>query len=193
MIGHEPTSSMRPLLSRDPTSGRVPASVAPHNHRNRSLAPGELDRLNLNRFEAGLLIDAAVPWHPAKHVGRLWSWDSPERKAAMERARQEQAWWTPIRKAAYRLAARGLVRIGHQRQDFMRKYPRIIIERTELGSQFLARRHNELHVNAQHVGEAATCDREEIAWRTETYEQRVAADVAMHERWERERAKEARG
>jgi DNA-binding MarR family transcriptional regulator len=159
-------------------------------HRNRSLAQGELERLNLNRFEAALLIDSGVPWHPAKHVER-WPrpWWHAEQQTAAERARQEREWVTAIRKAAYRLAARGLVRIGRQRQDrAMEKNRRIIIERTEIGSQLLAKRHNELHAIAERVGEAVACKPEDIAWRNgPSYEEDVAARAAQYEQWERER------
>jgi hypothetical protein len=78
----------------------------------------------LNRTEAGLLIDAGVPW--ATYVGDEY------------RAKKGQM-------ALRRLAALGLIRVGR----LVGSYGKTVIERTEAGSALLAHRHNELGAIAE--------------------------------------------
>ena len=117
--------------------------------------------IRLSPIEAGLLIDAAVPWIPNLLVGPrqsqvLYNHENKlgrkptgaEWEEARSTDRSNDARTLKVRKAARRLIALGLARGGMAGR-------RMVIERTEIGSVLLARRHNELHAIAEHVGEAA--------------------------------------
>jgi hypothetical protein len=126
---------------------------------NHHIATHPAKLVDLNAVEAGLLIDAALPWHPTLGdppvtdqgqrilarfvVNTCRPGDPPPQIPRPEAERIVDR----ARKAARRLAALGLVRIGMLGR-------RTVIERTEAGAELLARRHNELYAKAEHVGEA---------------------------------------
>jgi hypothetical protein len=148
-----------------PSSKRKGTRYCRKSHRinhHKGTHPAKL--VDLNPVEAALLIDSAVPWHPT--LGEPPETDQgkrmlvrfvvntfrdtplqiprPEAERVVDRAR----------KAARRLVALGLVRAGMLGR-------RMVIERTEVGTALLVRRHNELHAKAEHVGEAVLAREED--------------------------------
>jgi hypothetical protein len=122
-----------------------------------------LSAVRLNAIEAGLLLNASVPWIPnlahqprssvlANHWHKLKRRSDAETRAEAHRLDTEaERKASRVRKAARRLIALGLVRGGMYG-------PRMVIERTDSGNALVDRRHNELHASAEHVGEVGPDD-----------------------------------
>jgi hypothetical protein len=115
------------------------------------------DDVRLNRTEAGLLIDAAVPWvvhqagrDPGAHP--VWTYAMHGKTPPPELIERWRVWYREqarakrVQRAWLRLAALGLVRVGRGHGD---GHPLTVIERTDAGTALLARRGNELGAIAE--------------------------------------------
>jgi hypothetical protein len=133
------------------------ASCRVNHHVASRPLPVLTDDVRLNRTEAGLLFDAAEPWavheagrtpdqpHP---VWGSWAHGRTPTPGAIEAWREwcgRQARAKRAQRAWRRLAALGLVRVGR----LARSYGQTVIERTEVGTALLTRRHNELGAIAE--------------------------------------------
>ena len=139
------------------------------NHHLKTLQPTFTDDVSLSPAEAGLLLDAAVPWRmPGGPRGHGYGWAyalgkgrplTPKEIEADREFRRHESMHKRFQRARRRLLALGLI---EQTKTSFGNY--VVVRRTPLGTKLVKRRHNELGAKAEHAGKALDPEGREYLW-----------------------------